>query len=277
MRLKIYHTTEFSYESPASYAIQVLRLSPRDHKGQYVCDWRLEINADCKLETIQDSYGNQTHSFSVDGPLDSLSISAVGEVETDDTNGIVSGTRERLPLALYLRETSLTDSDKDLRDFTESVASRHGTDVLAQLHGLNETIYKEIRFDATATETSTTAAEAFRHREGVCQDLSHIFLSCCRHLKVPARYVGGYMFRSDGHNEQYAGHAWTEAWVEGIGWIGFDPTHGFCPNDAYVRVAVGLDFLAASPIRGVRYGGSGETMNVSVKIEDLNAESVSRE
>jgi len=82
------------------------------------------------------------------------------------------------------------------------------------------------------------------------------------------------MFRSDGENQQSAGHAWAEAWIDGIGWVAFDPAHGLCPDDAYVRVAVGLDFLAASPIRGVRYGGVGETMDVSVQIEDLSAERV---
>lgn len=278
MRLKIYHTTHYRYETPATYAIQVLRLSPRDHKGQYVCDWRLDINADCKLDSLQDPYGNQTHSFSVDGPLESLSISAIGEVETNDTSGIISGTRERLPRALYLRETSLTESDTIIRQFAEDISSAHASaheaDTLTRLHALNGGIHKAIQFDTHATETTTTAIEAFSAKQGVCQDLAHIFISCCRHLNIPARYVGGYMYRSDGENQQNAGHAWAEAWIENVGWVGFDPAHGLCPNDAYIRVAVGLDFLAASPIRGVRYGGFGETMEVSVKIEDLSAERI---
>lgn len=274
MRLKIHHTTRYRYEIPATYAIQVLRLSPRDHKGQYVCDWRLDINADCRLEAIPDAYGNRTHSFSVDGPIEDLSISVIGEVETNDTSGIVSGTRERLPKALYLRETSLTEPNSELQTFAADMTSSPGQDLLARVHALNGGIHKAVRFDVSATETTTTAADAFSHRNGVCQDLAHIFITCCRQLDIPARYVGGYMFRSDGENQQNAGHAWAEAWIDNIGWVAFDPAHGLCPDDAYVRVAVGLDFLAASPIRGVRYGGIGESMEVSVQIEDLSAERV---
>ncbi|MEM1047706.1 MAG: transglutaminase family protein [Pseudomonadota bacterium] len=274
MRLRIHHTTTYAYEHPASYAIQVLRLSPGDHKGQYVCDWRLEINADCKLDAIRDPFGNQTHSFSVDGPIDTLVISAVGEVETNDTNGLISGTRERLPLALYLRETALTEPDEHIKTFAADYMSGHATDRLEKLHLLNTAVHKTLRFDTRATESTTTAVEAFAHKHGVCQDLAHVFIAACRHLEVPARYVGGYMFRSDGENEQEAGHAWAEAWVEGLGWVGFDPAHGLAPTDAYVRVAVGLDSLDATPIRGTRYGGLGEDMSVVVSIEDLNAERV---
>ncbi|MEM8813904.1 MAG: transglutaminase family protein [Pseudomonadota bacterium] len=274
MRLKIHHTTTYCYEVPATYAIQTVRLSPRDFSGQYVCDWRLEINADCKLDTVFDAFGNETHSFSVDGPIQTLAITAIGEVETDDTNGLVTGTRERLPLALYLRETDLTESDEELIRFARTVADADETDSLSVLHALNSAVHETIRFDTSATETTTTAIEAFAARHGVCQDLSHIFIAGCRSLGIPARYVGGYMFRNDGENEQEAGHAWAEAFVQDVGWIAFDPAHGLCPTDAYVRVAAGLDYLSAAPIRGVRYGGAGETLDVSLRIEDINAEPV---
>lgn len=270
MRLKIQHTTSYTYEGPASYAIQVLRLTPRDHRGQYVCDWRIEVNADCKLDAMQDPFGNLTHSFSVDGPIEDLTISAIGEIETGDTDGIVAGTRERLPRALYLRETALTGPDPAIRRFAHEVASAGPADTLSLAHRLNAAVHETMRFDAGVTQTSTSAAEAFAHRNGVCQDLAHVFIAACRHLGVPARYVGGYMFRADGENDQKAGHAWAEAFIESIGWVGFDPVHARCPTDAYVRIACGLDFLAASPIRGTRYGGTGEEMTVSVAIEDLN-------
>lgn len=269
MRLKINHSTRYLYDHPASYAIQVLRLTPRDHRGQYVCDWRIETDVDCKLEAIEDAFGNTTHSFSVDGPIAEMTISAIGEVETDDTNGVISGGRERLPLALYLRETSLTEPDGEIAAFAADIAAGHADDPLGLLHGLNGAIHATVRFDTSATQTTTPAATAFANRQGVCQDLAHIFVAGCRHLGVPARYVGGYMYRSDGENDQQAGHAWAEAFVDGIGWLGFDPAHGLSPTDAYVRVAVGLDFLAASPIRGARYGGTNEQMDVTVRIEDL--------
>ncbi len=84
-------------------------------------------------------------------------------------------------------------------------------------------------FDTDPTHVATTAAEAFELRRGVCQDLAHIFIAAARRLGVPARYVGGHFYRSDGVIEQEAGHAWAEVYIEDLGWVGFDPTNGIAP------------------------------------------------
>ena len=94
-------------------------------------------------------------------------------------------------------------------------------------------------------------------------------------LGVPARYIGGHFFRSDGVIAQDAGHAWAEAYVEDLGWVGFDPTHGMCVTEAYVRVAVGLDYLGAAPVRGTRFGGGGETLKVAVNVDQAQRQSQS--
>ena len=99
-----------------------------------------------------------------------------------------------------------------------------------------------------------------RCKRGVCQDITHIFIASARQLGIPARYVSGYFHRADGVNEQQAGHAWAEAFVEHLGWVGFDPTNGIGTTDAHLRVAVGLDYLGAAPVRGTRFGGDGESL-----------------
>jgi transglutaminase-like putative cysteine protease len=124
-----------------------------------------------------------------------------------------------------------------------------------------------MQFDTSPTQPTTTAAEAFALKRGVCQDLSHIFIATARSLGIPARYVGGYFHRNDGVTDQEAGHAWTEVFVPDLGWVAFDPTNGICATDAHVRVAVGLDYLGASPVRGTRYGGAGETLAVKVIVD----------
>jgi transglutaminase-like putative cysteine protease len=91
-------------------------------------------------------------------------------------------------------------------------------------------------------------------------------IAAARHLGVPARYVGGYLFREDGVSKQEAGHAWAEALVDQLGWVGFDPANNMSPTDAYVRMAAGLDYLGAAPVRGTRYGGAGETLSVRVTV-----------
>ena len=126
---------------------------------------------------------------------------------------------------------------------------------------------REITFDTDPTHAATTAAEAFALRRGVCQDLTHIFIAAARQLGIPARYVGGHFYRVDGVTAQDAGHAWAEAYVEHLGWVGFDPTNGIGTTDAHVRVAIGLDYLGAAPVRGTRFGGSGETLKVAVQVE----------
>ena len=269
MRLSIRHETTYRYDTPATYAIQTLRLTPRSHEGQYVAAWRIDIDRDCRLDKREDAFGNLTHTFSIDGAIRELSIVALGQIETQDCHGVVRGVAERFPPALFLRETELTAHDRAIADFAAEVARVSGSDTLAALHRLMAGVHERMRFDCDATETTTTAAEAFAAGHGVCQDLTHVFISAARRLGIPARYVGGYMFRSDGENEQEAGHAWAEAHVEGLGWVGFDPANCICPTDAHVRVAMSLDCLGATPIRGVRYGGSDEQLAVAVSLTAL--------
>jgi len=101
----------------------------------------------------------------------------------------------------------------------------------------------------------------------VCQDLAHIFLATARHLDIPSRYVSGYFHRADGVVEQEAGHAWVEAHVPGLGWVGFDPANGISTTEAHVRVAIGLDYLAAAPVRGSRVGGGVEALGVRLRVD----------
>lgn len=268
MRLRITHETVYTYDEPATYAIQTLRLMPRGNEQQFVTDWRIDVSQDCRLSPVEDHYGNLTHAFSIDGPIDELSIVASGEVVTEEATGIVSGMPERLPLDLFLRNTPLTRPDPAIRDFAHDVAAPLHDDRLAILHVLMQRLHDRVAYEKDATEPTTTAADAFAAGHGVCQDLAHIFIAAARSLEIPTRYVGGYLLRDDGDNAQEAGHAWAEAYVSpALGWVGFDPANNLCPTEAYVRVAGGLDYLDAAPIRGTRYGGRGETMKVRVSVE----------
>jgi transglutaminase-like putative cysteine protease len=273
MRLAIRHETVYSYERPATRAIQTLRLTPRGYDGLFVINWRIDIDRDCRLDQSSDPFGNLVHSFTVEGPLDRLAIVAHGQVETVDTHGIVTGQIERFPPAVFLRDTALTTADAAIRRFAESAAAEAGPNAnrIALMHAIMDGIRKHMRFHLDATDTGTSAMEAFAHRRGVCQDFAHVFIAAVRHLGIPARYVSGYMLHVDGPNEHSAGHAWAEVLVDDLGWVGFDPANGICPTDAYVRVAVGLDYLEAAPVRGAHYGGAGETLAVRVTIQHVGA------
>ncbi|MGH6727211.1 MAG: transglutaminase family protein [Pseudolabrys sp.] len=267
MRIRISHATTYRYDAPPTSVTQMLRLTPRNHDGQYVVYWRVDLSQDCLLHQHEDAFGNITHSFTAEGPFNELSVTVDGEVDTQDSNGVVNSTVERFPPSLFLRETALTQPDAAIVEFAENVRVEEGSEPLALLHGLMSALHKEITFDTDPTHVATTAAEAFTLRRGVCQDITHIYVAAARHLGIPARYIGGHVFRSDGALAQEAGHAWAEAHVDGLGWVGFDPTNDICPTDAHVRVAMGLDYLGAAPVRGTRFGGSGETLQVAVQVE----------
>jgi transglutaminase-like putative cysteine protease len=267
MRLRIRHGTVYRYTSPAKGIIQTLRLTPRNHDGQYVVQWRIEVSEDSKLYMHEDAFGNITHTFTAEGSLTELGVHIEGEVVTQDTDGVVRGAVERFPPSLYLRETPLTHPSADIQAFAHDVKAGSANDVLKVLHNLLVRLHQEITFDTDPTHPSTTAAEAFAIKRGVCQDMTHIFISVARTLAIPARYAGGYFHRMDGLIEQEAGHAWVEAYVPNLGWVGFDAANGICATDAHVRVAVGLDYLGVTPIRGSRQGGGAEALSVKVRVD----------
>lgn len=270
MRLAIEHITRYEYGSSSAYSIQSLRLSPRNHDGQFSAQWRVETDNDCHMRQEQDAFGNIRHVFSLEGPIDGIVIRAVGEVETVDTNGVIRGTLEKMPLELFLRETDLTAPSREMEEFSREVCRGNEDKPLQRLHDLTSALHERMTFDTQQTATETAAKAAFSKSAGVCQDFAHILISCSRLLDIPARYVSGYMYRSDGENMQEAGHGWVEAYIHDLGWVGFDPANGMCTTDAYVRLAVGLDYLGASPIRGTQYGGLDERLEVSVRLEKLD-------
>ena len=267
MRIRVSHLTTYRYDTPATAVIQTLRLTPRNHDGQYVTRWRIDVSADCRLNQHEDAFGNITHAFTAEGPCSELAVQVEGEVETRDTQGVVHGAVERFPPSLFLRETALTVPNADLAAFAGAVRDSVGTDTLKLLHHMLARLHDKMVFDTNPTYTSTTAAEAFALKRGVCQDFTHIFIAGARSIGIPARYVGGYFRRNDGVIDQDAGHAWAEAFVPDLGWVAFDPTNGISATDAHVRVAVGLDYLGAAPVRGTRYGGAGETLAVNVRVD----------
>jgi transglutaminase-like putative cysteine protease len=272
MRLRISHTTTYRYEPPASGVIQVLRLTPGNHDSQYVVDWNIDVSTDSQLDTHQDAFGNVVHVFT-HGAVDEININVTGEIETQDTGGVLRGTVERFPPTFFLRSTPLTEGDEAMT--TLALRLREGTDdnPLAFLHALLNHISDEMTFDIDPTNSGTTAKNAFALKRGVCQDYAHIFIACARAARVPARYVSGHVLRSDGIIAQSAGHAWAEAYVPDLGWVSFDATNGISTTDAYARIAIGLDYLGAAPVRGTRYGGGMETLEVSVLVEQAGRQS----
>ncbi len=266
MRLRISHSTTYRYEPPATGVIQIIRMTPGSHDGQYVAEWQIGVSTNSRLAMHEDAFGNVTHVIS-HGAIADLAILAEGLVETHDTGGVLRGTDERFPPSLFLRSTSLTEVSPVMATFARELRSESEADALGFLHTLMTQINEHMTFDEDPTNSGTSAVEAFTLKRGVCQDYAHIFIACARSGGIPARFVSGHFLRSDGMAHQEAGHAWAEAFIPDLGWVGFDPANCICTTDAHVRVAIGLDYLGAAPVRGTRYGGGLETLTVAVRVE----------
>jgi transglutaminase-like putative cysteine protease len=272
MRLHIAHSSTYRYDPPAVGVIQVLRLTPRNHEGQYVERWRIDVTPDARLTAHEDAFGNLTHVFTADGPLDELTVEVDGEVETQNTDGVVRGSVERFPPTLFLRDTVLTQADAAIRQFAEKIRAAAAGEALAQLHALLDRLYedfaqKSLSRDGEPLPAPANAAAALARRSGAPKDLAHIFIGTAHCLGIPARFVGGYFRRTGKRDEADTTHAWAEAHVPGLGWIGFDPSSGYCPTDGHVRVAVGLDALGAAPMRGTRLGAGAEAVAVAIRVD----------
>ncbi|MDB5651506.1 MAG: transglutaminase [Hyphomicrobiales bacterium] len=265
MRIRIRHETHYTFDPPAKSTVQTLRMTPRNHEGQHIIGWRMDVDADCLLRASEDSFGNIGHSFSVEGPLTELTIIAEGDVETSDNAGVVRGGVERFPIQVYLRDTDLTLAGTDLRNFaTDAARGNEGT--LDTLHRLMTAVHETIKVDHSAKRYELVAAnEILGRKSAAAADIGHVFVASARFLGIASRIVEGYYLPLPGEEGEPGGHSWAEAFVEGLGWIGFDAAHDVCPQENHIRVAMGLDRLGAAPARAARLGGDGT--NVEVRID----------
>lgn len=274
MHLFVGHRTQYLYSEPQRRVTQLLRLTPASFDGQQIIDWQINAECDVRLLTGRDGFGNETTMLYCDGPLDRLVLDVQGEVLTENRHGIVRGAPEPLPTEVFLQRTALSAPSPEISEMAGDLAAQE-KDRIALLHLLMETLHERIRFDTQGTYVDREAGEAFAEGSGVCQDHAHIFIAAAREIEIPARYVSGHLYQREGADRQPATHAWAEAFVEGLGWVGFDVANNTCPDDAYIRVAIGLDYRDAAPLSGSRAGGGLETLHVGVTVSQSQSQSQS--
>jgi transglutaminase-like putative cysteine protease len=266
MILSVNHVTTYRYDRPMRGAVQSLRLTPSRFEGQMVVDWAIEVKGGIRGGSFRDGAGDRIEGWSVRGPLNDVTVSVKGLIETHDMSGVLRGHRETVPPAAYLRETPPTRSDPALSRLAQDAATGAG-DALEIAHRLCNAVAGAIAYRPGVTHEHTTAAEALALGEGVCQDHAHAIIACARALDLPARYVSGYLFANADGELHEAAHAWAEIWVEGLGWVGFDAANDCCPDARYIRLGSGFDSRDAAPIRGIALGLGSESLEVSVAVE----------
>lgn len=258
MRISVEHITRYKYEHEAAYSIQCLRMTPSDFDGQRTLQWNITTAPASTLMPSRDGFGNALHLMTITEPHSEIEIRLAGSVEVENRQGVVNGAPDFAPLRVYLRRTPLTTATAELEDFARAIDSG---DRIGQLHELSGRIRDRIDYRPGVTDPATTAAESFKAGHGVCQDHAHVFIAACRTLDIPARYVTGYLLLAS-EDRAEANHAWAEAWVDGC-WHSFDVANSSEANEHHLKLAIGMDYLDACPVRGVRRGGGGEEMQAA--------------
>lgn len=264
MILRIRHQTRYTYDQPVPYALQQLRLTPKSGNGQKVLQWDISVTGGAKELRFEDQHRNMVDLISHDAGTTSLEILCEGLVELTDTNGIVGQHGGYMPMWMFERTTPATKAGPLTRKLANSNEGDVGS--LGWLHNLSTALRGVISYETGKSHVDWTAEDALEAGHGVCQDHAHSFIACCRYMDIPARYVSGYLMMND-RIDQDATHAWAEAYVEGLGWVGFDVSNGISPDTRYVRVATGLDYAEAAPVSGTRFGSAGEALAVQVQVQ----------
>jgi transglutaminase-like putative cysteine protease len=265
MQLRIVHRTAYRYDEPVKYSAQALRLTPRREGRQRVLGWSMHAPGR-RVEQV-DAHGNVTHLLTVEDPHKEIEIVVTGDVEVASEGDLMPHEGQLSPLA-YLFATPLTVANAAISELAQEYLGGSAP-LRERLYALAGGVGERVRYQKGSTSVEDSAAAVLARGEGVCQDQAHVFISCCRAVGVPARYVSGYLYSGNGRDGDgtAASHAWVDAWIpDSKAWLGIDVTHREPTGMHHCRLAVGRDYLDAAPVRGVRRGGGREMMDVDVLV-----------
>ena len=264
MRLRIHHVTHYRFDRGVQRGLQQIRKRPKSSHGQSVLNWRTDVTGGKRELSFDDHHNNRVELLSFERDTQEIVITSEGEVEVTEQSGVVGPHLGPAPLWLYKRSTPQNRAGAGVRAIVRRV---EGDDDLTRLHDLSRLIAGDITYEIASSDPDWTAEDAVAAGKGVCQDHTHVFVAAARELGLPARYVSGYLMLNDRTNQE-AMHAWAEAHVEGLGWVGFDVSNGISSDERYVRVATGLDYADAAPVKGIRMGGAGEGLSVRIEVAE---------
>ena len=280
----ITHKTVFSYSEETRENVNQVRLKIAEDAYQKIDFYLLTVLPATKLTEYPDFYGNMVHYFEVNPPHKQLVI---------ESRSVVSITSkvdyDRLPYGSDHSELENLSSNEELYEFLNDSTyikrvlpiwkealdvKDNSNDVFQTCYALMSMVFELCVYCTNSTNSETTAEEFFKIKKGVCQDYAHLLIAYCRSLKIPARYISGYIWDpSEGNKEKVmigsqASHAWVEVYIPKTGWIGLDPTNNKVVNEQYIKIGVGRDYDDVAPIRGTFYGGGKRrSMQVTVDVK----------
>ncbi len=276
----IRHTNRFTYSAPISESVMEVRMQPRSDARQRCLRFELTMQPRSRVFAYQDPLGNVVHHFDIPNRHSRLWITADAVVDMtpapaipdslpesvwDELDGMANGGEywHNLEDSRFARDT------ERLRDFADELSWQRDADPLTLMRRLNYALFHNFTYAPSHTHVHSPIDDALNARTGVCQDLAHIMIALSRRIGIPCRYVSGYLSPSADSSDrsaQGATHAWVEAFLPSLGWVGFDPTNDVMAGDRHVRVAVGRDYADVPPTRGVFRGEAGSELAVLVTV-----------
>jgi transglutaminase-like putative cysteine protease len=277
----IRHLTRFRYKEPVSESIMEVRMHPRSDHSQHCLSFSLSVSPRCRVFTYRDHYGNNVHHFDIPGDHDQLVIVAESLVEQHippDVPAFLAPDAWQALDALVaqgdygemLLPSTFAQQTPALLELANKLNVVRRDDPLMVLHELNKSIYDYFEYAPQSTRVDSPIDEAIASRQGVCQDFAHTMIALLRHIGIPARYVSGYLYRSrEDHDRSLpdASHAWVEALMPHLNWVGVDPTNDLVAFNRHIRTAVGRDYADVPPTHGVYRGKTESELYVAVHVE----------
>ncbi len=285
MIYSVRHTTTFRYEPAVRESVMEVRLQPRSDGEQRCLSFTLDVEPAANVMQYRDFTGNTVHHFDIAGTHKVVKVTAQSAVEVQsvppprtasagdwaDLDALITGNDHWE----MLLPSHYAHSNAELESLAKDLNCERRGNPLTLLTELNEAIYKLFAYVPNSTKVDSPIEEALRTRQGVCQDFAHIMIALVRRLRIPSRYVSGYMFHRDEEEKdrslEGASHAWVEALVPGLGWVAFDPTNNLVGGDRHIRVAIGRDYADVPPTRGVYKGEAQSELSVAVTVSPADA------
>jgi len=285
MFYSIRHLTKFRYSSPVSESIMELRMQPRSEGSQRCLNFQVNVTPQTRVQSYRDYLGNIVHHFDVPSAHRHLLIVAEAMVDVAPASALPANLSsyawrqldaqlaggdfwEMVTPSQFAQWTDLIEDFAQEIDAPNREEARRG-DALTLINELNSAVHYTIAYVPKSTRVDSPVDDALENRQGVCQDYSHIMIALVRRMGIPCRYVSGYLFHKAGskvRSSEGATHAWVEAHLPGLGWVGFDPTNNIPAGESHVRTAVGRDYADVPPTKGVFKGGASSELTVAVRV-----------
>jgi transglutaminase-like putative cysteine protease len=274
------HLTKFVYTWPVSESSTEVRMHPRSDSNQRCLSFSLSVSPRCRVFTYRDHLGNNIHHFDIPGGHSQLVIVAESVVEhqplAEIPTELAPNAWEDLDALVaqgdyweMLLPSEFAKSTPLLEKLAAELDVVRRDDPLKLLHELNVRLYDAFRYEKQSTRVDSPIDEALRTRQGVCQDFAHIMIALVREVGIPCRYVSGYLYHGNEDHDRStssATHAWVEAFLPALGWVGFDPTNALVARDRHIRTALGRDYADVPPTRGLFRGRTDSAMYVAVQV-----------